>query len=48
MQWIRRRPTLVHDLIEPCVGLRNLADPMRIDSTRPDDSAAQHPARSPG
>ncbi|MFH8273758.1 helix-turn-helix domain-containing protein, partial [Streptomyces roseolus] len=32
---------LIHDLRERGVGIRNLADPIRIDSSNPDDPMAQ-------
>jgi DNA invertase Pin-like site-specific DNA recombinase len=38
---VRDTLNLIHELTERGVGLRNLADPMRIDSARPDDPMAQ-------
>ena len=32
---------LIHDLAERGVGVRNLADPIRVDSTNPNDPMAQ-------
>ena len=32
---------LIHDLAERGIGVRNLADPIRVDSSRPDDHMAQ-------
>jgi DNA invertase Pin-like site-specific DNA recombinase len=38
---VRDTLNLIHDLHERGVGVRNLADPIRIDSASPDDSMAQ-------
>src|SRR5680860_1544065 len=38
---VRDTLNLIHDLTARGVGLRNLADPIRIDSTDPDDPMAQ-------
>jgi DNA invertase Pin-like site-specific DNA recombinase len=38
---VRDTLNLIHDLHQRGVGLRNLADPIRIDSTNPDDPMAQ-------
>ncbi len=38
---VRDTLNLIHDLSERGVGVRNLADPIRIDSTNPDDPMAQ-------
>ena len=38
---VRDTLNLVHDLSERGIGLRNLADPVRVDSTGPDDPMAQ-------
>ncbi|PTR38982.1 resolvase-like protein [Rhodococcus sp. OK611] len=38
---VRDTLNLIHDLRERGVGIRNLADPIRIDSTNPDDPMAQ-------
>ena len=32
---------LIHDLTERGIGVRNLADPIRVDSSRPEDPMAQ-------
>lgn len=32
---------LIHDLAERGVGVRNLTEPIRVDSTNPDDPMAQ-------
>jgi DNA invertase Pin-like site-specific DNA recombinase len=37
---VRDTLNLIHDLTERGVGLRNLADPIRVDSSRPDDPMA--------
>jgi len=38
---VRDTLNLIHELSERGVGVRNLADPIRIDSTNPDDPMAQ-------
>ncbi len=38
---VRDTLNLIHDLSERNIGIRNLADPIRIDSGRPDDPMAQ-------
>ncbi|GAB2643615.1 recombinase family protein [Prescottella soli] len=38
---VRDTLNLIHDLRERGVGVRNLADPIRIDSSNPDDPMAQ-------
>ena len=38
---VRDTLNLIHDLTERGVGVRNLADPIRVDSSRPDDPMAQ-------
>ena len=38
---VRDTLNLIHDLAERGIGIRNLADPIRIDSGRPDDPMAQ-------
>ncbi len=38
---VRDTLNLIHDLAERGVGVRNLADPIRVDSTNPDDPMAQ-------
>jgi DNA invertase Pin-like site-specific DNA recombinase len=38
---VRDTLNLIHELTERGVGIRNLADPIRIDSTNPDDPMAQ-------
>lgn len=38
---VRDTLNLIHDLSERGVGVRNLADPIRIDSSDPDDPMAQ-------
>jgi DNA invertase Pin-like site-specific DNA recombinase len=38
---VRDTLNLIHDLAERGVGIRNLADPIRVDSGRPDDPMAQ-------
>lgn len=38
---VRDTLNLIHDLRERGIGVRNLADPIRIDSTNPDDPMAQ-------
>jgi len=38
---VRDTLDLIHELTERGVGIRNLADPIRIDSTNPDDPMAQ-------
>ncbi len=38
---VRDTLNLIHDLTERGVGVRNLADPIRVDSSRPDDPLAQ-------
>jgi DNA invertase Pin-like site-specific DNA recombinase len=38
---VRDTLNLIHELSERGVGLRNLADPIRVDSSRPDDPMAQ-------
>lgn len=38
---VRDTLNLIHDLSERRVGLRNLADPIKVDSTQPDDPMAQ-------
>ena len=38
---VRDTLNLIHELTERGIGLRNLADPIRIDSSRPDDPMAQ-------
>lgn len=38
---VRDTLNLIHDLSERGVGLRNLADPIRVDSSRPEDPMAQ-------
>ncbi|MEE2061205.1 recombinase family protein [Rhodococcus artemisiae] len=38
---VRDTLNLIHDLHQRGIGFRNLADPIRIDSTNPDDPMAQ-------
>ncbi len=38
---VRDTLNLIHELAERGVGVRNLADPIRVDSTNPDDPMAQ-------
>lgn len=38
---VRDTLNLIHDLAERGVGIRNLADPIRVDSSQPDDPMAQ-------
>jgi DNA invertase Pin-like site-specific DNA recombinase len=38
---VRDTLNLIHELSERGVGIRNLADPIRVDSSRPDDPMAQ-------
>jgi len=38
---VRDTLNLIHDLAERGVGIRNLADPIRVDSSRPDDPMGQ-------
>ena len=38
---VRDTLNLIHDLAERGIGVRNLADPIRVDSTNPDDPMAQ-------
>ncbi len=38
---VRDTLNLIHDLAERGVGVRNLADPIRVNSTNPDDPMAQ-------
>ncbi|WP_224400945.1 recombinase family protein [Pseudonocardia sp. ICBG1034] len=38
---VRDTLNLIHDLSERGVGVRNLADPIRVDSSNPDDPMAQ-------
>jgi hypothetical protein len=38
---VRNTLNLIHDLSERVLGLRNLADPIRVDSSRPEDPMAQ-------
>jgi DNA invertase Pin-like site-specific DNA recombinase len=38
---VRDTLNLIHELSERGVGVRNLADPIRVDSSRPDDPMAQ-------
>jgi DNA invertase Pin-like site-specific DNA recombinase len=38
---VRDTLNLIHDLAERGVGVRNLADPIRVDSTNPNDPMAQ-------
>jgi len=38
---VRDTLNLIHDLTERGVGVRNLADPIRVDSSRPEDPMAQ-------
>jgi DNA invertase Pin-like site-specific DNA recombinase len=38
---VRDTLNLIHDLAQRGVGVRNLADPIRVDSSRPDDPMAQ-------
>ncbi len=38
---VRDTLNLIHELAERGIGVRNLADPIRIDSTNPDDPMAQ-------
>lgn len=38
---VRDTLNLIHDLSERGIGIRNLADPIRVDSSRPDDPMAQ-------
>jgi DNA invertase Pin-like site-specific DNA recombinase len=38
---VRDTLNLIHDLTERGVGLRNLADPIKVDSTQPEDPMAQ-------
>ncbi len=42
---VRDTLNLIHELTERGIGVRNLADPIRIDSSRPDDSMAQQGTR---
>ncbi|MGE9244430.1 recombinase family protein, partial [Escherichia coli] len=38
---VRDTLNLIHDLAERGVGVRNLADPIKVDSTNPSDPMAQ-------
>ena len=38
---VRDTLNLIHELSERGIGVRNLADPIRVDSSRPDDPMAQ-------
>jgi DNA invertase Pin-like site-specific DNA recombinase len=38
---VRDTLNMIHELSERGVGVRNLADPIRVDSSRPDDPMAQ-------
>jgi len=38
---VRDTLNLIHDLAERGVGVKNLADPIRVDSTNPNDPMAQ-------
>jgi DNA invertase Pin-like site-specific DNA recombinase len=38
---VRDTLNLIHELSEREIGVRNLADPIKVDSTRPEDSMAQ-------
>ncbi|WP_026818250.1 recombinase family protein [Arthrobacter castelli] len=38
---VRDTLNMIHDLTERGVGLRNLADPIKVDSAKPDDPMAQ-------
>jgi DNA invertase Pin-like site-specific DNA recombinase len=38
---VRDTLNLIHDLRERGIGLRNLADPIRVDTTKPDDPMAE-------
>ncbi len=38
---VRDTLNLIHELTERGIGVRNLADPIRVDSSRPDDPMAQ-------
>ena len=38
---VRDTLNLIHELAERGVGVRNLADPIRVDSSNPDDPMAQ-------
>ncbi|HEY4004394.1 MAG TPA: recombinase family protein [Pseudonocardia sp.] len=38
---VRDTLNLIHDLAERGVAIRNLTDPIRVDSIRPDDPIAQ-------
>ena len=38
---VRDTLNLIHELTETGVGVRNLADPIRVDSSRPEDPTAQ-------
>jgi DNA invertase Pin-like site-specific DNA recombinase len=38
---VRDTLNLIHELAERCVGVRNLADPIRVDSSNPADPMAQ-------
>jgi DNA invertase Pin-like site-specific DNA recombinase len=38
---VRDTLNLIHELAERGVGIRNLADPIRVDSSKPDDPMAQ-------
>ena len=38
---VRDTLNLIHDLAERGIGIRNLADPIRVDSSRPEDPMAQ-------
>ena len=38
---VRDTLNLIHDLAELGIGVRNLADPIKVDSTNPDDPMAQ-------
>ena len=38
---VRDTLNLIHELSERGIGVRNLADPIKVDSSRPDDPMAQ-------
>jgi DNA invertase Pin-like site-specific DNA recombinase len=38
---VRDTLNLIHELSERAIGVRNLADPIKVDSTRPEDPMAQ-------
>jgi DNA invertase Pin-like site-specific DNA recombinase len=38
---VRDTPNPIHDLAERGIGVRDLADPIKIDSANPDDPMAQ-------